>query len=221
MDKIAKLLLGFFISTSLLTAANGQDMRTITGVVTAFRKVPLNHVRIYASKSGETVFSDSTGMFTIECIDRDILSVSAAGFSGKKVKTGKEDVYRIDLTYTNNESNFRDATSHNHISAEQLRKSLEAESEKNVRDYSKYKTIYELISSEIYNVRVKGTTIVNTKVRSFDADPQVLLVVDGVIVSDISYIVPDYVRSVEFIDDVGATLYGAKGANGVLKITLK
>ena len=46
-------------------------------------------------------------------------------------------------------------------------------------------------------------------------------VVDDKIVSDISYIDTEYVKSIELIDDVGTTMYGAMGANGVLKITLK
>ena len=52
-------------------------------------------------------------------------------------------------------------------------------------------------------------------------NPQVLLVVDDKIVSDISFIDTEYIRSIEFIDDVGTTLYGSMGANGVLKIYLK
>jgi len=69
------------------------------------------------------------------------------------------------------------------------------------------KSRYELISGEIYNVRVKGASIVNIKLRSFDPNLQVLYVVDDVIVSDISYLAPDYVNAVEFINDVGAQMY--------------
>jgi hypothetical protein len=68
---------------------------------------------------------------------------------------------------------------------------------------------------------VKGNLIINTRVRSFDSTPEVLLVVDNKIVSDISYIDTHYVRSVEFVDDVGTSMYGSKGANGVIKIYLK
>jgi hypothetical protein len=46
-------------------------------------------------------------------------------------------------------------------------------------------------------------------------------VVDDKVVSDISFIDPNWVRSVELIDDVRATMYGSMGANGILKITLK
>jgi hypothetical protein len=109
----------------------------------------------------------------------------------------------------------------NHIGQEVLEKAMEAEARKNLKDYSRYTSIYELISNEVYSVRVSGSAVYNKKVKSMDSNPLVLYVVDDKIVTDISYISPLYVKSIDFIEDVGATLYGSKGANGVLKITLK
>jgi hypothetical protein len=77
-----------------------------------------------------------------------------------------------------------------------------------------------LVASEFYNLRVNGTSVVNTKRRSFGSQ-QVLYVVNDRIVPDISFVLTNDIKKIEFIDDVGATLYGSMGANGVLKITLK
>jgi hypothetical protein len=213
------------ISTVLMVNINGafaQELsRIVTGIVTSFKNIPLNNVRVFATKSGKVALTDSSGRFSVECFNKDVLKVFASGFSGKNQKVGKESLYKIDLVYSDNVKNFNDAISHGHISETALRNAVFREESKNARDYSKYKTIYEAIASEIYNVRVNGTTIINTKVRSFDATPEVLLVVDDKVVRDISYINPDYVKSIEFIDDVGATIYGSMGANGVLRITLK
>jgi hypothetical protein len=220
IKKISVLISGLIVAAGL--AAGGiQNIRTVTGVVTAFKTVPLNKVRISAVKSGEIAYTDSTGFFSIKCADKDFLSVSAAGFRERKIKIGNEEIYKVDLSYSDNINNFNEATRNGHIYADLLRQLILANASKKEKDYSIYKTIYELISSEIYNVRIRGNSVVNTKVRSFDSNPQVLYVVDDVIVSDISYINPEYVKSIEFIDDVGTTLYGSKGANGVLKITLK
>ncbi len=221
MVKKITLFIVLLIVAAGLAAGRSQGIRTVTGVVTSFKTVPLNKVRISAVKAGEIAYTDSTGYFIIKCTDNDILSVSAAGFRERKIKTGNEEIYKIDLSYSDNTDNFNKAIRNGHISAELLRQSILTKAAMSERDYSKYKSIFELISSEIYNVRVKGNAVVNTKVRSFDSNPQVLYVVNDVIVSDISYIIPGYVKSIEFIDDVGTTLYGSKGANGVLKITLK
>jgi hypothetical protein len=202
--------------------SSGQESyRTVTGMVTSFQKIPLNNVRVYANKSGEVERTDSTGKFSIKCLKKDFITVSASGFLEKRQKIGKESAYKINLSYEDNVNNFNDAVSHGHITPDVLRNAIFTMNTDNGKDYSKYKTIYDLIASEIYNVRVNGNTILNTKVRSFDKTPEVLIVVDDKVVHDISYINPDYVKAVEFIDDVGTTMYGSMGANGVLKITLK
>ena len=147
--------------------------------------------------------------------------VSASGFENRKIKTGKENTYVIDLLYKDNATNFNDAVRNGHISEDALMKAIETAKSKNVKDYSKYVSIWELISSEIYSVRVAGNVVYNKKIKSFDSNPKVLYVVDDKIVPDISFVTPNYVKSIEFIDDVGATMYGSMGGNGVLKITLK
>jgi len=210
------------LTGTFFNATSAQEKtRTVSGIVTSFRTLPLNNVRVFADKSGKIVNTDSTGRFSVEIMDKDILFISAAGFNSRKIRTGKENIYAVDLSYEDNVKNFNDAVSHGHISEGVLKNALMLEAKKNEKDYSKYKSIYDLIASEIYNVRINGNTIVNTKLRSFDRTPEVLLVVNDKIVSDISYIIPVDVKSIEFIDDVGTTLYGSMGANGVLKITLK
>jgi len=218
-----KITLPFIVLISLLTAAsvNAQDLRSITGVVTSFKTIPLRNVTIRALKSGETVTTDTSGTFAIKCFKTDVLKVIASGFISKKQKVKAESIYKIDLAYTDNAENFNKAVGNGHIDEKVLREALFSSENKTVKDYSKYKSIYEAIASEIYNVRVNGNMIVNTKQKSFDRTPEVLLVVDDKIVSDISYINPVYVRSIEFVDDVSTSMYGAMGANGVLKIRLK
>jgi TonB-dependent SusC/RagA subfamily outer membrane receptor len=46
-------------------------------------------------------------------------------------------------------------------------------------------------------------------------------VVDGVKVEDISWISPVEVKSVSILKDASASLYGARGANGVIIIEMK
>jgi hypothetical protein len=218
--KISFLVL-FLILISAGTNAKAQDLQSATGVVTSFKTIPLKHVTVTSLKAGESVITDSTGTFSVKCFKNDVLKISAFGFIEKKQKVRSGSVYKIDLVYTDNVQNFNNAISHGHISEEVLKNAVFEKEKKNVKDYSKYKSIYDAIASEIYNVRVNGNTIVNTKQKSFDRTPEVLLVVDDKIVSDISFIDTEYVKSIEFIDDVGTTMYGSMGANGVLKIRLK
>lgn len=218
--KIPFLVLSLILIFSS-TGSKAQDLQSANGVVTSFKTIPLKHVTVTSLKTGESAITDSTGRFSVKCFKKDVLKVSAFGFIEKKQKVTSGSIYKIDLVYTDNVQNFNDAISHGHITEEVLKNAVFAKEKKNVKDYSKYKSIYDAIAIEIYNVRVTGNTIVNTQLRSFDRTPEVLLVVDDKIVSDISFIDTYYVKSIEFIDDVGTTMYGSMGANGVLKIKLK
>jgi len=206
---------------SFLIESNAQDLRPVVGTVTSFKKIGLNNARISAEKSGEVAITDSMGNFSIKCLNKDVLKVTASGFGDRKLKVGNESAYKIDLLFNDNVKNFDAAVSNGHVSALVLRNAIFENESKNTKDYSNYKSIYELIASEIYEVSVNGTVILNKKIKSFDSTPEVLLVVDEKIVRDISYVSPNYVKSVEFVEDVGATMYGSMAANGVLKITLK
>lgn len=201
--------------------ALAQSERTISGVVTGFKSIPLNKVTIVNQKTGKETTSDANGQFSIGCEPKELLVFRAGGFRTKKLKTGTDQLYQVDLVYVMSPASFTAATMGNHISADALQKAIDIESQKSIRDFSKYTSIWALVQSEINEVRVTGTNVYNKKVKSLDLNPQVLYVVNEKIVPDISYINPTYVKSIEFIDDVGASLYGVQGGNGVLKITLK
>ena len=217
----------FIIITSILTIivsgyyTEAQDFKITRGIVTSFNSIPLNNVTISALKSEDKAYTDSTGQFAIMTYNKDVLTISASGFTGEKIRIKKDKLYKINLVYQAKANSYNDAINNRHITESALRQAINPALSPKGKDYSKYENIYDLISSEIYNVRVKGTSVVNTRIRSFDSSPQVLYVVDDRIVSDISYILTDDVKSIEFIDDVGTTIYGMQGANGVLKITLK
>ncbi len=69
------------------------------------------------------------------------------------------------------------------------------------------------------SIQVNGNKIVIRGVNSINStDP--LLIVDGIIVSSIDYISPQMVKSIEILKGSDAAIYGSRGANGVVMITL-
>lgn len=201
--------------------ANAQENKVVNGIITTAKNFPLNKVKVTSSKSGEVAFTDSLGRFNLNSFNKDVLTFAAAGFKSKKIKVGTTNTYIIDLVFNYNKDNFKAAVSYGHISEEDLLKAVRSVKLKNQKDYSKYNSIYDLISAEIYKVRVVPPNVYNKSLRSFNLSPQVLYVVDGKAVANISYVNPVDVAKIEFVDDVGATAWGVQGANGVLKITLK
>ena len=93
-------------------------------------------------------------------------------------------------------------------------------------DNAGFATIYDDLEGRVPGLVINRTseTTATLSIRgavSFYGSTQPLLVVDGMVVEDISDINPREVASVEVLKDGGAAIYGSRGANGVVLITLK
>jgi TonB-dependent SusC/RagA subfamily outer membrane receptor len=87
--------------------------------------------------------------------------------------------------------------------------------------YSSYSNIYEMLRGTVAGVQVVGKNITIQGLGTTNANNQPLFVVDGIILSSIDDIQPVQVKSVEVLKGASASIYGSRGANGVLLITLK
>jgi TonB-dependent SusC/RagA subfamily outer membrane receptor len=88
------------------------------------------------------------------------------------------------------------------------------------KKYASYQNIYDMISGEIPGVQVVGRSIRIQGISSINSGTGPLLVVDDVMVSTIDNILPRMVKSIEVLKGTGAAIYGSRGANGVVLITL-
>ena len=117
----------------------------------------------------------------------------------EKASIGYGDVARKDLTYSIQNLKIED------------------------RDQVKgFNTIYDLIRARVPGVVVTDNNriyIRGSNTLSEYSDP--LFVVDGTIVPAIDYILPSEVRAIDILKDAAASIYGSRGANGVILITLK
>ena len=84
-----------------------------------------------------------------------------------------------------------------------------------------YTTIYEMIQGRCAGVIVNGSSITIRGVGSINLSSQPLFIVDGVEMNDISFIHPRDVKDIQVLKDSSASIYGSRGANGVILITLK
>lgn len=86
--------------------------------------------------------------------------------------------------------------------------------------YASYTNIYDMLKGEIPGVQVIGRSIRVQGASSLTLSTEPLFVVDGMVVSSIDNIQPSMVRSVEVLKGSAASIYGSRGANGVILITL-
>ena len=84
-----------------------------------------------------------------------------------------------------------------------------------------YKDIYEYLQGKVPGVQIVGTSIRIRGINTATGNTDALVILDGMEVSDVSDVNPADVASVEVLKDSEATLYGMRGANGVVIITTK
>lgn len=94
---------------------------------------------------------------------------------------------------------------------------------KKPKDYSQYQDMYQLIANEVSGATVSGTSIRlrGNAINSFSAGQDPLILVDGTVVGSLQHILPREVASVRIIRDENASIFGARGANGVIEIKMK
>jgi TonB-dependent SusC/RagA subfamily outer membrane receptor len=91
------------------------------------------------------------------------------------------------------------------------------------KKYAMYNSIYDLIRGELSGEGVKvdpGNNILIEGLNTLMGPTSPLIVVDGIIVSSIDYIYPQMVKSIVVLKGASASVYGSRGSNGVILITL-
>ncbi len=87
-------------------------------------------------------------------------------------------------------------------------------------EFSASQTIYDMIRGRFPGVEVSGNSIKVAGSSSLNVSTEPLFVVDGTIVQSIDDISPQTVKSIEVLKGPEASVYGMRGANGVIVITL-
>ena len=85
-----------------------------------------------------------------------------------------------------------------------------------------YRTIYEFLAGRVAGVVVQGEKVTIRGVNSINASTDPLFIVNGSPAESISWINPKDVKTIDVLKDGAAcSLYGSRGANGVIIITTK
>lgn len=212
-----KIVYIFFASLLISGTVYGQD-KTIHGIVTTLDSIPLIGVEIEVKSTGQSVYTDSLGGFSTFCDIEDKLKVKANGFYNTTAKVEQKTKFvAVNLKLRPGEKQREYAIGYGHVSEEDLTSSILKLNGGN-SNYSKFNDILDLIRSMGANV-TNGQVILRGE-RTFQGSNAALLIVDKAIV-DYDYlktIKPMYVESIDIIRDGTSSVYGSRGANGVVII---
>ena len=165
--------------------------------------------------------TDSLGQFKIVCMDKDVIQVKPKAFKPcrQKVDAGTEFV-EINLQFIDTKKNREIAVGYGYISEEDLSFAV-SHMESKARNFCNYTNIYDLLRGSLPGVSVSGKNVyIRGGTNSINLPTTALFVVDGAATTSIDWIHPCQVKSIEVLKDGSASIYGARGGNGVILIEL-
>ncbi len=214
MRKIILLVPIFIFSAIITSTAQGKSTKKeLTGIVTDYDNNPIKGVRIFIDSLKTKVKTDKKGVYKISLSNKNKL---VTAFSSKHGL--------IDIEYTGQDKiNFIFPKELVVISKKEFSDlGYGAKSFDNGPDYSSYTDILQLFRSKFQNVEVIGENVFikgsGISVNGGRMSP--IFIVDGTQVNNINAIAPSDIKYIS-IERGNTSLYGSRGAGGVIKIKLK
>jgi len=213
------------IATALLITSTVYGQNTVVnGKLTAYNSFPVMNVEISSKKAKATTVSDSLGNFSIVCLEKDVIQVKAKTFQAVNVKVNKQtDSLKINLVFIDTKKNRELAVNSGFMTERNLNYAISNLAEQN-NDYCKYSDIYALlraVGGSSIEVSNSGRITIRGGNTSFSGADEALIVVDGQPTSNIEWIRPCIVRSINILKGSEGAIYGSRGGNGVVVITTK
>lgn len=226
-----KVLFLILVSALNMTVTSGQKAKKdfkITGIVTDINQNPVAGATIFVDNKSTTKVTNSKGVYKVKVMS-DSKTISVLSISGKVVElpiNGNTEInFSLpidDLSEKNkmkNEKGEEDVNiGYGSVKKKNMSTSVGKVDGTNPK-YSSYPNVYEMLRNQP-GVQVNGTSVKILGASSLQSGTEPLYVVDGIVVNSIGNILPQQVKSIEILKGPSASIYGSRGANGVILITL-
>jgi TonB-dependent SusC/RagA subfamily outer membrane receptor len=213
------------IATALIITSTSFGQNTVVnGRLTAYNSFPVMNVEITSKKAKATTMSDSLGIFSLVCMEKDVIQIKPKGFQAQNIKVNKEqDSVIVNLVFIDTKKNREMAVNSGYMTETNLNYAVTNLEEQN-NDYCKYSDIYTLLRSvggSSITVSNGGRITIRGGNTSFSGADEALIVVDGQPTSNIDWIRPCIVKSINILKGSEGAIYGSRGGNGVVVISTK
>jgi len=219
MRKSIILFLGVLFSLSL-SAQN----RVVYGNVKAFEKLNLANIIVSAQNAGTKAITDSLGNFNLVCKEKDVLEFYGKTFYKlKKRVNSNTDTVNVKMEFIKTQEkddNVALAVGYGYISKQNATHAYSEiqNNKKGFPDFCSYANIYELLRGKVPGVEVSNGQVIIRGGKSLNASNSALFVVNGFVVDKIDDLPPCDIRSINVLKDEATSMYGSRGANGVILI---
>jgi TonB-dependent SusC/RagA subfamily outer membrane receptor len=214
-----------FLGIIILFSSTYAQTRVVYGKLTAFNKYPIQNIEVRTKKSKATVKSDSLGMFSIVTNKEDKITIKPKAFKTVVRKVDEDtDTLFVNLIFIDTKTNRDIAIGYGYISPQDLNYAVSHLTQEN-NEFCNYTNIFDLIKGRFPGVTVQSTAVGGAVYirggTSINMSNEALYVVDGGPTSNIDYLLPCDVRSIDVLKDASAAIYGTRGSNGVVVIETK
>ena len=203
--------------------------RSISGTVVDSQNVPIIGASVMVvGQSNVGTITDLDGRFSLNVPAGASISVSFIGYETQVVATGNQSVFNITLA---EDSEFLEETVVIGYGVQKKSDLTGAVASVKDSDLANRSTVSPV---QALQGKAAGVQIVNTsgapgsdssiQIRGYSSNSKTtpLMIVDGLKVSDINYLDPDNIASIEILKDAAsAAIYGIEAGNGVILVTTK
>ena len=234
MKKQFQILFLFLLTILIASGLYAQDdkgntQRQITGTVVDEQDEPLPGVTVMVKGTTQGTVTNINGVYSLQVQNENaILVFSFIGFTTKEVSASRVNNSKIILEEASKELSEVVVIGYGTVAKKDLTGSVSSVKQKDLTSYTVSNPIYALqglvpgvhITQNTgdptgdYTIRIRG-------INSIRGDNEPLYIIDGFPESAAS-ISPHDIESLEVLKDASATsIYGSRGANGVVIITTK
>jgi TonB-dependent SusC/RagA subfamily outer membrane receptor len=218
MKKVIMIWFGVFLFTWL----HAQE-KTVKGIITTFNEIPVMNVLILVKSSSQKFYSDSLGLFSIQCSATDKLTISAEGFIKHKIRIKKKTTFALINMRLKPVEEAKDlAIGYGHVKDKDKLYAMSSQDESEM-NFSHYRNIYDVLTGNFTGVQIINGEVLIRNSASFKGSTSALLIVDGRELNSDQFanIETSDIAQINILKDASASVYGVKGANGVVIVVTK
>jgi TonB-dependent starch-binding outer membrane protein SusC len=222
------IILFSFLTVAILSGQKNNKRIVVSGLVTDANLRPLIGALVLIDGKNTSVVTDNNGVYKLKVRpDADSITIvtftnginteaikgrtsinfvlGAGGSYDKIARDNKTDDEKVDIGYGS-------------IKQNDVITSVKTIDGRNSK-FITYKNIYEMLQGTP-GVIVRGNSVQLQGPSSINSGTQPIFVVDGMIVESVDGISPSMVESISVLKGASASIYGSRGANGAILITL-
>jgi TonB-dependent SusC/RagA subfamily outer membrane receptor len=221
-------ILSAILASAMSAGLFAQPVK-VTGTVRDVSNVPLIGVTVVEKGTTNGTITDADGVFTLTIPDKHILQISMIGFKTQEIEVNGTAPIDIVLTEELTAIDEVVVVGYGTVKRKDITTSVSTVSTKDIQERPMISAA-NAIQGKAAGVTVMqpngepGTAMV-VRIRgntSINASNEPLYVVDGVPLTNIEFLAPNDIESIQILKDASsAAIYGSQGANGVVLIETK